>query len=107
MTVQLRRICDDGGNPCNHRRVRRDDRQVLRHQPAELRALRRRHHLQRQRGVCGAGVCQAGTPLVCVDANECTQDLVCAPALGGQFPSVPDGTRCNGGAGTCTTGVCS
>lgn len=57
--------------------------------------------------VCVAGVCQAGTPLVCVDANECTQDLVCAPALGGQFPSVPDGTRCNGGAGTCTTGVCS
>ena len=57
--------------------------------------------------VCLSGVCQAGTPLVCVDGVECTQDLVCDPTLGCQFPSLPDGTSCNGGAGTCAAGVCS
>jgi hypothetical protein len=57
--------------------------------------------------VCLTGVCQPGTPLVCVDGLECTQDLVCDPTLGCQYPNVPDGTSCNGGAGTCTAGVCS
>ncbi len=57
--------------------------------------------------VCVTGVCQPGTPLVCVDGLECTQDLVCDPTLGCQYPPVSDGTSCNGGAGTCTTGVCS
>ncbi len=57
--------------------------------------------------VCLAGVCQAGTPLVCVDGLECTQDLVCNPTLGCQYPPRPDGTSCGGGVGLCLGGVCS
>src|SRR5262249_10877385 len=56
---------------------------------------------------CLTGVCQHGTPLVCVDGVECTQDFICDATLGCQFPAVQDGTSCNGGAGTCTAGVCS
>jgi hypothetical protein len=56
--------------------------------------------------VCLTGVCQAGTPLVCVDGNECTQDGICDAALGCQHPNVPDGTVCGGGMATCTNGVC-
>jgi hypothetical protein len=50
--------------------------------------------------VCVAGVCQIGTPLVCLDGNECTSDT-CDTALGCQFPPVPDGTSCANGTGTC------
>jgi nitrous oxidase accessory protein NosD len=57
--------------------------------------------------VCLTGVCQPGTPLVCVDGLECTQDLICDATLGCQFPPVTDGTSCNGGTGSCTAGVCS
>ncbi len=57
--------------------------------------------------VCMTGACQSGTPLVCVDGNECTQDGICDPTLGCQHPNHPDGTICNGGLGTCTAGVCS
>lgn len=57
--------------------------------------------------VCLAGVCQPGTPLVCVDGLECTQDLVCDPTLGCQYPPLPDGTLCSGGVGACLAGVCS
>jgi hypothetical protein len=57
--------------------------------------------------VCLAGVCQPGTPLVCVDGVECTQDLVCNPTLGCQYPPLPDGATCGGGAGLCIGGVCS
>jgi hypothetical protein len=56
--------------------------------------------------VCVVGVCQIGTPLVCVDGNECTADS-CDSALGCQFPPVADGTPCNSGMGSCTLGVCS
>jgi len=55
--------------------------------------------------VCVSGVCQIGTPLVCVDGNECTSDS-CDAALGCQFPPVADGTACNSGAGQCVGGVC-
>jgi len=53
--------------------------------------------------VCVQGKCKAGVPLVCVDGNECTQD-VCDPVLGCQFPALPDGSPC--AAGTCLAGVC-
>lgn len=56
--------------------------------------------------VCVAGQCQAGTPLICVDGNECTQD-VCDPILACQNPAVADGTACAAGAGMCVAGVCS
>jgi Dictyostelium (slime mold) repeat len=56
--------------------------------------------------VCVAGVCQIGTPLVCVDGNECTSDS-CDAALGCQFTPVADGTACNSGMGQCIARVCS
>ena len=56
--------------------------------------------------VCVVGVCQVGTPLVCVDGNECTADS-CDAALGCQFSPVQDGTACNSGMGQCLAGVCS
>lgn len=57
--------------------------------------------------VCVTGACQGGTPLVCVDGNECTQDGICDGTLGCQHPNHPDGTTCNAGAGTCTVGICT
>jgi len=56
--------------------------------------------------VCLEGVCLIGTPLVCVDGNECTTST-CDSALGCQFPPVMDGTPCNGGMGMCVAGVCT
>ncbi|MFZ5441285.1 MAG: hypothetical protein ACOZQL_14855, partial [Myxococcota bacterium] len=44
----------------------------------------------------GAGVCGAGTPLTCDDANACTTDT-CAPATGCQHAPVTQGTSCSDG----------
>jgi hypothetical protein len=41
----------------------------------------------------------------CSDGNECTAD-VCDPADGScSNPNLPDGTSCDGGAGSCQSGV--
>ncbi|MCH8967560.1 MAG: FG-GAP repeat protein [Planctomycetes bacterium] len=58
---------------------------------------------------CVSGICQAGTPLDCDDANPCTDDA-CDP-LGGcvntpnDLNSCDDGDVCNG-AETCVGGIC-
>jgi hypothetical protein len=63
---------------------------------------------------CQSGICTAGTPLTCEDANVCTSDS-CDAVLGCQYPPVANGTPCaddtvcNGDetcqAGTCTAGT--
>ena len=60
-------------------------------------------------GSCLAGVCQAGTALVCNDNNPCTDDT-CAPTTGCVYTndntnSCSDGNICNG-TETCLAGVC-
>ncbi len=60
---------------------------------------------------CQAGLCVAGTPLVCSDGNVCTADQ-CDPASGCSHPAVangtpcPDADRCDG-AETCQAGTCA
>ena len=60
--------------------------------------------------VCGAGVCQPGSPVVCDDANVCTDDA-CVPATGacGFTPNTDpcdDGNLCTTGD-VCAAGVCT
>jgi hypothetical protein len=49
---------------------------------------------------CRRGVCQAGTPLVCADANPCTTDT-CEAARGCVYPPAGDGTPCGPGDSYC------
>jgi photosystem II stability/assembly factor-like uncharacterized protein len=42
---------------------------------------------------CAGGVCQAGTPLVCDDGNDCTSDG-CDPVAGCSSVQDPDGSAC-------------
>jgi len=63
---------------------------------------------------CQAGICEAGTPVVCDDTNPCTDDA-CVPATGAcEYTAddtnvCADGTVCNGdevcSGGACQTGT--
>jgi cysteine-rich repeat protein len=60
---------------------------------------------------CSGGVCSGGSPVTCNDGNVCTSNT-CTPAVGCQYPSVPNGTPCSdgnvcNGAETCQGGVCT
>jgi subtilisin family serine protease len=60
---------------------------------------------------CRSGVCAAGTPLNCDDANPCTADA-CNPMVGCQHTPVADGTACSDGnictvGQTCQAGACT
>jgi subtilisin family serine protease len=59
---------------------------------------------------CRSGVCAAGTPLNCDDANPCTTDA-CNPTTGCQHRPGADGIACSDGnicivGETCNSGVC-
>ena len=59
---------------------------------------------------CRSGVCAAGTPLNCDDANPCTTDA-CDPTTGCQHRPSADGITCSDGnicmvGDTCNSGVC-
>ena len=53
---------------------------------------------------CSNGVCVAGFPTNCDDANPCSADT-CDPLTGCQHIAVPDGTPCGSGL-SCSGGVC-
>ena len=58
---------------------------------------------------CLDGICQAGTPPVCDDSNDCTDDT-CDPILGCQYVNnnanfCPDNDACNGEE-WCLEGIC-
>jgi hypothetical protein len=59
---------------------------------------------------CNAGVCAAGSPLVCDDNNFCTTDL-CNPSTGCFHTNVTNGASCSdgnicNGIEACQAGVC-
>jgi subtilisin family serine protease len=60
---------------------------------------------------CRSGMCVAGTPLNCDDANPCTADA-CNPTAGCQHTPAANGTVCSGGdactvGNTCQAGICT
>jgi hypothetical protein len=59
----------------------------------------------------GTGMCQAGTPVVCSDGNDCTTDTCNEPGGTCTFPPVADGAGCDDGVAcsipdTCQAGAC-
>ena len=60
---------------------------------------------------CSVGICTAGRPLDCDDANVCTTDS-CDPVSGCQNSALVDGTSCAdgnlcNGDETCQSGICT
>jgi len=48
--------------------------------------------------------CQAGTPVVCDDGNECTTDSCNENIKACEYTNLPDNTACTGGV--CCSGIC-